>query len=115
MMYYFFFARLGFHLDDIEYTVLQCFFVLQQSILLPGVVSDLGVESMASHAFFKKANDVFVVRVLFKLQTPAVLHEVLEFLGKTLAELLQSSFHFLLLNGIVLLIFGPAWQTLPGE
>ena len=68
----------GFLADDIEYTVLQGFLVLAESVLLPRVIQDLHVQAMSDHALLKKPNDVLVVWVLLKLQTPAILHEFLK-------------------------------------
>jgi len=65
--------------DNIEHTILKSFFILTESVLFPGEISDFRVKPMSSHTLLKHANDKFVIRVLFKFQTPTVLHEFFEF------------------------------------
>jgi hypothetical protein len=43
---------------------------------------------MSDHAFLEKPNYICVVRILFKLQTSAILHEFLEFWRMALAQFL---------------------------
>jgi hypothetical protein len=108
-------VSLGLLADDVEHTVLQCFLVLAESVLFPRVVQDLHVQAMSDHALLKQTNDVLVVWVLLELQTPAILHELLELRCVALAQLIEGSLHLLLLNICILLILTPSWQSLPRE
>lgn len=102
-------------LDNIEYTVLKCFFVFAESVLFPCVVVCFHVKSIPSHTFFEETNDVLVVRVLFELQSSAVLHVLFELRRQTLAELIKSSLNLLFFNLIVLLILCSAGKSLPRQ
>jgi len=42
---------------------------------------------MTGQAVFKQSDALLVVRLLFKLEGPAVLHELFEFVGVALGEL----------------------------
>jgi len=101
--------------DNIHNAVLDCFFVPLESVLLPGVVQNLGVQVVAREAFLKKSNQVRVVGFLLELEAAAVLHVLLELWWVTLAELLKWSLDLLLLDVVVTLILAAAWESLPGE
>jgi len=101
--------------NDTHHLGLQLLLVLAQSVLLPGVIHDLGVKVVAGHAVFKQANAVFVVGLAVEFQSAAVLHELLEFGGVALAELLKGCLDLLLLDGRVLLVLGASGKALPGQ
>ena len=53
--------------NDVHQTIFQCFFILCQSVLFPGIVEDTRIEVVALHASFEEANAHFVVWFLFEL------------------------------------------------
>lgn len=65
--------------DDVEHRVLERLLVLAKAVLLPGVVEDLAVELVALQTAFEQAVAGLVVRLLFELQRPAVVHVFFEF------------------------------------
>ena len=70
---------------------------------------------MTVKALLEKTNHELVVRILFKLQLSAVLHELLEFYRVTLAQLLERSLDLLFLDIIILVVLVAAWETLPRQ
>ena len=55
-----------FFLDNIEHRVLKRFFVLAETVLLPGVVKDTVVEVVPLHASLEEVQALAIVRFLFK-------------------------------------------------
>jgi hypothetical protein len=70
---------------------------------------------MAGQAVLKQSDALLVVRLLLKLQGPAVLHEFFELVRVSFGELLERRLDLLLLDGGVLFILGPTGQSLPGK
>ena len=101
--------------DDVEHTVLQGLLILWKSVLLPSVVEDASVEIAYRHTVLKKATAKPVVGLLLELELSAVLHELLELVRVTAAELLERQLDLLLLDSCVLFILGSTWESLPGE
>jgi hypothetical protein len=73
----------------------------------------LWVDIVFFHAAFKQPDDVSVVWILSKTQTSAVVHELLEFFGLVLAELLDLDFLLLFLDVGILLGLRSSWESLP--
>jgi len=95
-------------LDDVKHLPLDSLFLEHESILVPDEVGRLRVESVLLHAALEQANDVAVVWVLGETQASAVVHELSEFLGLVLAELIDCGLLLLLLDGRVFLSLGSA-------
>ena len=106
---------LGLLLDNIHYAALECFFVSEQSVLLPGEIRALGIKAMSCYASVENPIDNSIVRVLFELQRSAVLHEFLELRGLSFAQFVQTGLQLLLLDIAIFLILGPTWQSLPRQ
>lgn len=70
---------------------------------------------MARHARLKKANAGPVVRLLFKLERAAVLHELSEFTWVAPAQFLKRRLNLLFLDVVVLFILAPTRQALPRQ
>ena len=104
---------LGFLLNNVHQTVLESFLVLCQSVLLPSVIQDGSIVVVACHAAFEETNARLVVWLLFKLQLPAVFHELFEFCGLATAQILKGRINFLFLDCGVLLVLASTWETLP--
>lgn len=105
----------GFLPNDVEHGVFEGFLVLAQSVLFPGVVHELAVVLVALHARIEQPVRRLVVGFLVELQRSALVHELLEFVGLSAAKILKRRFNFLLLDVVVLLILGTAWESLPGQ
>ncbi len=58
---------------------------------------------------------MLVIRILLKLKSSTVLHELLELRRLTLAKLIKTRLKLLLLDVTVLLILSATWQSLPGK
>ena len=71
-----FFGFLG---DDVHETVFEGLLVLGQSVLLPRVVENFGVEVVSAHARLEETHACLVVGLLLKLEGTTVLHELSEF------------------------------------
>jgi hypothetical protein len=89
---------------DVENRILQRFFVLAQTVLLPGVVRNLGVKLVPLQAALKHVKCGLVVGLLLELEGAAVVHKFFELVGVPSAELLEGRLNLLLLNVIVLLV-----------
>lgn len=70
-----------FFLDNIEHRVLKRFFVLAETVLLPGVVEDAVIEIVPRHAAFKVFQALAVVGLLLEFESTAVLHILTELAG----------------------------------
>jgi len=57
----------------------------------------------------EETSAILVLGLLFKLEPPAVNHEVIELTRHVLAELLQACFQLLILDSKILFIFVSAW------
>ena len=68
---------------------------------------------MPCQTVFKQSDALLVVGLLFELKGSAVLHELFEFVGVSLGQVFQRRFNLLLLDGRILLILRPTWQSLP--
>ena len=101
--------------DDVQHAVLESLLVLRQSVLLPSVVKDSGIEVVSLHALLKEANASSIVRLLLELQRAAILHKLPKLGRMAPAKFLQRRLNLLLLDGIVLLVLATAWQTLPRQ
>ena len=101
--------------NDVQHAVFESLLVLRQSVLLPSVVKDSGIEVVSLHALLKEANASSIVRLLLELQRTAILHKLPKFGRMAPAKLLQRRLNLLLLDGIVLLVLATAWQTLPRQ
>ena len=88
-------------------------FVLLESVLLPGIVVNVGIELVSLHALLEEAHADLVVGFLLELEGSAVGHEVVELLGHSLAELFECGLELLLLDILILFVLGLAWKSLP--
>ena len=88
-------------------------FVLLESVLLPGIVVNIGIELVSLHALLEEAHADLVVGFLLELEGSTVGHEVVELLGHALAELFECGLEFLLLDVLILFVLGLAWKSLP--
>ena len=77
-----------FLIDNIEHLSLQGFLVGDKSILIPYKLRSFWINIILLHAPFKQINYVFVIWVLGESKTPAVLHELEEYIWATFAKLL---------------------------
>ena len=101
--------------DDLHEVLLEGFLFEDEAVLVPDEVGLLGVPAVLLHAALEEAEHVLVVGVLRELKLPAVVHELAELLGVALAELVHSHLQLLLLDVVILLVLGTAWEALPGE
>lgn len=101
--------------DHVQNAVLKGLLVLAQPVLLPGVVVNVAVEVVPPHAIDEKSFTGTIVWLLFKLQTPAVLHEFSKLRWVPATQLLQRRFNLLFLNRVVLFVLAAAWQALPWQ
>ena len=90
--------------DHIQHTVFQCFFVLGEPILLPGVVEDATVKLMSLHAAFEEVDTSAVVWFLLELERAAILHELPELARMASAQLFERRLNLLLLDIVILLV-----------
>ena len=104
---------LGLLVDESHQLLLQRFFILGESILLPSVVVGGWVEVVTLHALLKESDARLVVGLLLEFEGSAVLHEFLELDWLSSAKIFERGFDLLLLDGSVLLVLGSAWETLP--
>jgi hypothetical protein len=93
----------------------DCFFLKDQSILVPNEVWDGLIDIIFFHAIFKLFNDIFVVRVLSKTKLFAVVQNIGEALLVALAQLFYRNLHLLLFDVGILFSLGSSWKTLPRE
>jgi len=70
---------------------------------------------MSRHAGLKEAQAGPVVGLLLEIELSAVLHELLELVGVSAAELLKGRLNLLLFDSGVLLVLGATWESLPWE
>ena len=105
----------GLLLDDIHQTVLQSLLVFRQPILLPSVIENDRVKVVSLHAALEEPNACLVIRLLLKFQRPAVLHEVLEFVRMSAAQLFKWRLDLLFLDCSILFVFASSGKALPWE
>ena len=77
-----------FSLNYIKHTIFKSLFVFAQPVLFPSEVKNFLVKIVFSEAFFKHSYTVLVVRLFFKFQLSAILHEFFEFRGISPCELI---------------------------
>ena len=70
---------------------------------------------MSLHASLEEVYAGTIVRFLFEFKRATVLHELEEFAGVTLAQVLQRRLNLLFLDVVVLFILGSPWQALPRQ
>ena len=69
---------LGLFSNHVEHGVLQSFFVLAKSVLLPSEIHNPAIKVVAIEAVLEEVDAGSVVRVLLELKGAAVFHELLE-------------------------------------
>lgn len=89
-----------------QHVLFQSLLFQDQAILVPNEVWRLQVEAIALHARVEQVQNVSVIRVIREAELAAVAHELLEFLGLVLTELLDRHFLLFALDIVVLLVFG---------
>ena len=102
-------------LEHLHHGFLQSLSLEQKAVLVPDKVWLSKIERVTLHTSLKQADNVAVVRLSFEGQTSAVVHEFLELVRVVQAELVKGHFLLLALDGVVLLLLGAAWKTLPRE
>lgn len=102
--YFFIFKPLDGLADDFHKVLLQSLLLQNQSVLVPYEIGHLRIPSILLHTALKEPQNIFVVRVLSELELATVVHELAEFLGVTLAQLIDGNLELLLLDIVVLLI-----------
>ena len=102
-------------LDDLEHLLFNQLLLQHKPIFVPDEVGLFGVDTVFLHAAFEESDDVAVVGVLGEAEASAVVHELLEFLGLVLAELLDLHLLLLFLDVGVLLGLRSSWKSLPWE
>jgi hypothetical protein len=70
---------------------------------------------VTGHAVEEEVLAHAVVGLLLEAQGAAVLHELEELRGVSSAEVLKTRLDLLLLNVVVFLVLGAAWESLPGQ
>ena len=105
----------GFLVDDADHLALDGLFLEDEAVLVPYEVGRLLVKVILLHAALEQLDDVVVVGVLSEAQASAVVHELAELVWLVLAQLVNRSLLFLLLDRGVLLGLGSSWQALPWE
>lgn len=100
--------------DDFHEVLLESLFLEHQSVLIPNEVWNLGIPAVLLHAPFEQTEDEVVVRFFCELQLSAVVHEFLELVRMSLAQLVNSDLQLLLLDVVVLFVLGATRETLPG-
>lgn len=101
--------------DNLHEILLKSLLFQNKAILIPYVIRNFGVPSVLPHTPLEQADDECVVWLFGELQFAAIVHEFLEFLRVSLAELIYGDFELLFLNVAVLFVLGSSWETLPGE
>lgn len=101
--------------DDLHEVLLESLLLENKPVLVPDEVGHLGVPPVALHATLEQTQDVLVVGVLGELKLAAVVHELAELLGVSLAELVDGNLELLLLDVVILLVLGAPGKTLPRE
>ena len=101
--------------DDVKHAVLKCLLVFTEPVLFPSVIKNLGVQVIPLHALLKETDAELVIGVLFKFESPAVLHILLKFDGIALTQLIKRGLKLLLLNILILLILILPRQILPRQ
>ena len=76
----------------VEHAVLQRLLVLRQEVLLPRVVTDVGVQVVPLEALLEEAQAVLVIGLFLELEAAAIDHVVVELLGHSVAEILEPGF-----------------------
>ena len=107
------FRLLGRFANHFHHILLELLLLQVQSVLVPNEIRCFWVPPILLHASFKETNHILVVRVLCELKLSAIVHELLEFFGISLAQLIHSNFNLLFLDVVVLLILASSWQSLP--
>jgi len=82
-------------------------------VLLPSVVQHPRIKTVPLHALVKQTQSVFVVRLLFELQTAAVLHVLLKLNRAAAAQIVERRLQLLLFDVLVLLVLVLAGKVLP--
>lgn len=95
--------------NNIKHTIFEGLFIFTEPILLPGVIQQFDIEVVSLHTFVEQAHAIFVVRILFKFQTSAILHIFFEFNRVTAAQLIERRLQLLFLNVFVFLILVFSW------
>jgi len=93
-------------LKGAQHVLFQSLLFQDQAILVPNEVWGLQVEAIALHTRVEQVQNVSVIRVIREAELAAVAHELLEFLGLVLTELLDRHFLLFALDIVVLLVFG---------
>ena len=101
--------------DDFHKVLLEGLLLEDKAILVPDEIGHLGVPAVLLHAALEETEDVLVVRVLSELKLAAIVHELAEFLGVALAQLVNGDLELLLLDVVVLFVLGTAWEALPRQ
>ena len=70
--------------DDINHSRLEELFVFAKSVLLPCEVCHSAIIIVPCHAIVEEAYALVIVWLVFKIQGPAILHEILEFVWDAL-------------------------------
>jgi len=109
------FFLLGLLVDDIQHLSLDSFLFEGKSILVPDEVRSFCIIAVSLHAALEQVDDISIIRVLSECKAPAVVHELLEFIGTVLAEIFNLDFFLLLFDVSILLGFRFSWKALPGE
>lgn len=99
--------------DDLHQVLLQSLLFKDKTVLVPDEVGGLGVPPVLLHAALEETKDILVIGVLSELKFAAIVHELAEFLGMSLAQLINSDFKLLLLDVVVLLVLRASWKALP--
>jgi hypothetical protein len=99
--------------DDFHQVLLQGLLLKDQTVLVPDEVGGLGVPPVLLHASLEETKDILVIGVLSELKFAAIVHELAEFLGVTLTQLINSDFELLLLDVVILLVLRASWKALP--
>jgi len=98
-----------------QHVLLQGLLLENQTVLVPGKIWGLQVETVTLHARVEQVEDVPVVGVVREAQLSAVAHELLELLGLVLAEFLNGHLLLFSLNVVVLFVLGSSRESLPWE
>lgn len=95
--------------DDVEHAVLEGLLVFGKEVLFPRIIAYIRIEVVPLQASHEETSAVLVLGLFFKLEPPAVNHEVIELARHVLAELLQACFQLLILDSKILFIFVSSW------